>query len=242
MNIIWMHSLFIGACIGAACGVVILCIHGKCKLWLQQKYMREQWVARRDHLSRQIGYSVDSSQVESISEEEARAWVVDVTFVVDQVKVKKTVQLDKYPVTQIKDQDDVEEDLCVVRTEPLQVGQEIRTLPCSHRFHLACIDSWLVRRITCLLCNLELETYEETEAGVDLPGVVATGQSLSNVTDSKAGNETSLRSLPMGNTQQPMEQHGIDAEETEESHVAQQRQQISQASAEPAGTRVGILV
>ena len=42
---------------------------------------------------------------------------------------------------------------CAVCLEPWMVGDEVRTLPCLHRLHTACIDPWLRQNATCPVCK-----------------------------------------------------------------------------------------
>ncbi|KAI0019387.1 hypothetical protein F4780DRAFT_443047 [Xylariomycetidae sp. FL0641] len=61
---------------------------------------------------------------------------------------------------------------CSICTEDFQVGEDVRVLPCDHKFHPACVDPWLVNVSgTCPLCRLDLrpmsarfEAAEEGEA------------------------------------------------------------------------------
>lgn len=47
------------------------------------------------------------------------------------------------------------DDECVVCLDGLQ-GTSVRTLPCGHKFHTACIDEWVVRgNGECPLCKSE---------------------------------------------------------------------------------------
>jgi len=48
------------------------------------------------------------------------------------------------------------EDVCAICTEVISAGQQVRTLPCSHLFHFACIDNWLGRVPRCPVDNLPL--------------------------------------------------------------------------------------
>jgi hypothetical protein len=45
---------------------------------------------------------------------------------------------------------------CMVCLEMMQKGQEVRCLPCGHRFHRKCIDTWLLSKRKCPLCNLNI--------------------------------------------------------------------------------------
>jgi len=42
---------------------------------------------------------------------------------------------------------------CTICIEEFRVGDEQRTLPCFHRFHKACIDTWLRQNGTCPICK-----------------------------------------------------------------------------------------
>ncbi|KAH6622853.1 hypothetical protein F5144DRAFT_342454 [Chaetomium tenue] len=46
---------------------------------------------------------------------------------------------------------------CSICTEDFTVGEDVRVLPCDHKFHPPCIDPWLVNISgTCPLCRLDL--------------------------------------------------------------------------------------
>ncbi|KAI1766604.1 hypothetical protein GGR53DRAFT_485919 [Hypoxylon sp. FL1150] len=55
---------------------------------------------------------------------------------------------------------------CSICTEDFIVGQDVRVLPCDHKFHPQCIDPWLVNVSgTCPLCRLDLRPQENEESG-----------------------------------------------------------------------------
>ncbi|KAH6848360.1 hypothetical protein B0I37DRAFT_162406 [Chaetomium sp. MPI-CAGE-AT-0009] len=46
---------------------------------------------------------------------------------------------------------------CSICTEDFTLGEDVRVLPCNHKFHPPCIDPWLVNISgTCPLCRLDL--------------------------------------------------------------------------------------
>lgn len=47
----------------------------------------------------------------------------------------------------------VENKSCCICLEDFGAGEEQRTLPCFHRFHKTCIDTWLRRNGTCPVCK-----------------------------------------------------------------------------------------
>ncbi|KAI1447513.1 hypothetical protein F5Y02DRAFT_29681 [Annulohypoxylon stygium] len=54
---------------------------------------------------------------------------------------------------------------CSICTEDFSVGQDVRVLPCDHKFHPQCVDPWLVNVSgTCPLCRLDLRPREVEEA------------------------------------------------------------------------------
>ncbi|KAJ9141845.1 Ring finger domain protein [Pleurostoma richardsiae] len=54
---------------------------------------------------------------------------------------------------------------CSICTEDFHVGEDVRVLPCNHKFHPQCIDPWLVNVSgTCPLCRLDLRPEEDKDA------------------------------------------------------------------------------
>ncbi|KAK0635046.1 hypothetical protein B0T17DRAFT_474368, partial [Bombardia bombarda] len=59
---------------------------------------------------------------------------------------------------------------CSICTEDFTVGEDVRVLPCNHKFHPPCIDPWLVNVSgTCPLCRLDLRPQDEKENATDDP-------------------------------------------------------------------------
>ncbi|KAK4102608.1 hypothetical protein N658DRAFT_423635 [Parathielavia hyrcaniae] len=57
---------------------------------------------------------------------------------------------------------------CSICTEDFTVGEDVRVLPCDHKFHPPCIDPWLINVSgTCPLCRLDLRPQSrQTRDGV----------------------------------------------------------------------------
>ena len=61
---------------------------------------------------------------------------------------------------------------CSICTEDFNKGEEVRVLPCSHKFHPDCVDPWLLNVSgTCPLCRIDLRPQpEEAEASATADG------------------------------------------------------------------------
>ncbi|KAI9659925.1 MAG: hypothetical protein M1821_001277 [Bathelium mastoideum] len=60
---------------------------------------------------------------------------------------------------------------CSICTEDFERGQDIRVLPCDHKFHPACIDPWLLNVSgTCPLCRVDLRPPGERSSGDNAEG------------------------------------------------------------------------
>ncbi|CAI5479806.1 unnamed protein product [Closterium sp. Yama58-4] len=46
---------------------------------------------------------------------------------------------------------------CAVCICDFNGGELVRSLPCTHRFHVSCIDHWLADRTTCPVCRVDLK-------------------------------------------------------------------------------------
>jgi len=51
---------------------------------------------------------------------------------------------------------------CTICIEAFHEGDELRILPCLHRYHRACIDTWLHRNGTCPICKHRVDADETT--------------------------------------------------------------------------------
>ncbi|KAF2761137.1 hypothetical protein EJ05DRAFT_497695 [Pseudovirgaria hyperparasitica] len=53
---------------------------------------------------------------------------------------------------------------CAICAEEFERGQDVRVLPCDHKFHAGCVDQWLLNVSgTCPLCRIDLRPPEATE-------------------------------------------------------------------------------
>jgi len=63
--------------------------------------------------------------------------------------------------TELLTHEEMEEDpseaaLCGVCLQDYLAGEEVRVLPCAHRFHRECIDKWLHKRLACPTCKASI--------------------------------------------------------------------------------------
>ena len=45
---------------------------------------------------------------------------------------------------------------CTICLESLERGERVRILPCLHRYHIQCIDSWLSIKANCPMCKIQV--------------------------------------------------------------------------------------
>ena len=66
---------------------------------------------------------------------------------------------------------------CSICTEDFVLGEEVRVLPCDHKFHPYCVDPWLLNVSgTCPLCRIDLRTPQDsTHERRDFAGLSASG-------------------------------------------------------------------
>jgi len=64
-------------------------------------------------------------------------------------------QIDRLPVHTVSASDVVANkvSICSVCLEMPKAGDTLRTVPCLHKFHSACIDKWLRTKPSCPVCN-----------------------------------------------------------------------------------------
>jgi hypothetical protein len=64
---------------------------------------------------------------------------------------------------------------CSICTEDFNKGEEVRVLPCNHKFHPDCVDPWLLNVSgTCPLCRIDLRPQAEEAEGAERRGSNAT--------------------------------------------------------------------
>jgi hypothetical protein len=88
---------------------------------------------------------------------------------------------------------------CSICTEDFKKGEELRVLPCNHKFHPDCVDPWLLNVSgTCPLCRIDLRPQGSDAAGDHGGGAgepTADGQTS---TPSVAGGENTEGTLSQG--------------------------------------------
>ncbi|CAL3967061.1 hypothetical protein PZA11_003483 [Diplocarpon coronariae] len=85
---------------------------------------------------------------------------------------------------------------CSICTEDFSTGEDVRVLPCNHKYHPACIDPWLLNVSgTCPLCRRDLRpaTSENSsptgpaDADGELPPPLATSEGAENAGERVSG-------------------------------------------------------
>ena len=56
-----------------------------------------------------------------------------------------------------RDDDDDDKKQCKICFEEFAPAELLRTLPCTHIFHQACIDHWLATNAICPICRIEIK-------------------------------------------------------------------------------------
>ncbi|KAL8765047.1 MAG: hypothetical protein Q9209_007750 [Squamulea sp. 1 TL-2023] len=74
---------------------------------------------------------------------------------------------------------------CSVCTDDFTKGQDVRVLPCNHKFHPECIDPWLLNVSgTCPMCRVDLRPTSSNEnpnqESMTTPAIIAQSQSRRN--------------------------------------------------------------
>lgn len=88
---------------------------------------------------------------------------------------------------------------CTICAEDFVKGQDVRLLPCNHKFHPECIDPWLVDVSgTCPLCRVDLRTPEEDTNQPNGEG--ATSTTLPPPLSDEAGPRQNTNVVPNDNT------------------------------------------
>jgi hypothetical protein len=57
--------------------------------------------------------------------------------------------------------DSTNDNKCNVCLAPYEVGEEIRTIACMHKYHRQCIDTWLRSRATCPICKTTMHSHTQ---------------------------------------------------------------------------------
>ncbi|KIW98338.1 uncharacterized protein Z519_01922 [Cladophialophora bantiana CBS 173.52] len=54
---------------------------------------------------------------------------------------------------------------CSICTEDFSIGEQVRVLPCFHKYHPACVDPWLLNlSSTCPLCRIDLDREDQRQS------------------------------------------------------------------------------
>lgn len=62
------------------------------------------------------------------------------------------------------------EEVCSICYDAFSAGDEVAVLPCSHRYHAACVGAWLAMATTCPSCREEITESAVQSSSASLPG------------------------------------------------------------------------
>ncbi|GME65468.1 hypothetical protein GTA08_BOTSDO05255 [Neofusicoccum parvum] len=87
---------------------------------------------------------------------------------------------------------------CTICTEEFEPGQDVRVLPCDHKFHPACIDPWLLNVSgTCPLCRIDLNPANPDDAAAnDADGNASTRRSASILAPPLSPTDAAAANIP----------------------------------------------
>lgn len=60
-------------------------------------------------------------------------------------------QIIKLPIETVNENDGT----CSICLDTFKDQEKARVMPCSHKYHLLCIDKWLMQHSSCPLCKVE---------------------------------------------------------------------------------------
>jgi hypothetical protein len=60
--------------------------------------------------------------------------------------------IEALPVSEVPAGSTLLKEECQVCFDSFEVGVSFKTLPCLHKYHVHCIDTWLVKKPTCPVC------------------------------------------------------------------------------------------
>ena len=107
-------------------------------------YMLMRFIISRNSLTRQERYRAWAQQQQQrIDEEEGHRGLT-------------RQEIEQLPLRTVTDEtDDLvrNNEFCPICLEAFTVGHQVRTIPCFHSFHQACIDDWLHHKALCPVCK-----------------------------------------------------------------------------------------
>lgn len=66
------------------------------------------------------------------------------------------------------------DEVCSICYDAFSAGDVVAVLPCSHRYHAACVGPWLTQSTTCPSCREEITESAVQSAFASLPGSLGT--------------------------------------------------------------------
>ncbi|CAO2647711.1 Nn.00g086330.m01.CDS01 [Neocucurbitaria sp. VM-36] len=85
---------------------------------------------------------------------------------------------------------------CSICTEDFEKGQDLRVLPCDHKFHPECVDPWLLNVSgTCPLCRVDLRPVTSHDSTASQPNPDDLAPPLDPLADTSHRRRTAFRDI-----------------------------------------------
>jgi hypothetical protein len=108
--------------------------------------------------NRSNGYARDGTGCNATSRGRQEAASSSTVFGSTVLVTAEDVQTRRAPSADSSGGDDSAQRQCMICFESFSSGEQLRILPCLHKYHAACIDSWLGRSSLCPICKHDIRS------------------------------------------------------------------------------------
>lgn len=98
---------------------------------------------------------IEEDEEDAEQERQARARGLDAD-VIQSNSVEQKYKAPQPAASKDAENEELDNNQCMVCLETFAEGDQLRQLPCLHRFHCQCIDTWLQRSCQCPICKRDI--------------------------------------------------------------------------------------